>query len=122
MHGVIHSDDNHRPAAECDKPTAVPTGAILDIFSGHFWFTLRTDTASNLAQGLKPLRDQFGGGLMLYMVNFCPDSEYFHSVAEAAESFPDANGHIFLNVSTQTVYHNVDLCVGLYRCYLCVDL
>ncbi len=58
-------------------------------------------------QGLKPLREQFGGGLMLYMVNFCPDTEYFHSQAEYATSFPDDHGHIFLNPtanSSKTVY------------------
>ena len=58
-------------------------------------------------QGLKPLREQFGGGLMLYMVNFCPDSQYFHSPTESVKSFPDENGRVFLNPtanSSEAVY------------------
>jgi len=58
-------------------------------------------------QGLRPLREQFGGGLMLYMVNFCPDSAYFHSADEAAASFPDVDGKTFMNptaAASEAVY------------------
>ena len=41
--------------------------------------------------GLKPLVGQYGGGLMLYMVNFCPENAYL-SPAQAVESFRDPTG------------------------------
>ena len=40
-------------------------------------------------KGLKPLREQFGGGLMLYMVNFCPNNTYLRP-EDAAASFPNS--------------------------------
>ena len=49
-------------------------------------------------EGLAPLPSQFGGGLMLYMVNFCPSvfgGNPYLSDSEAAMSFPDPVGHYF---------------------------
>lgn len=48
-------------------------------------------------QGLRPLQKQFGGGLMLYMVNFCPSSPYLKR-EDAAVSFLDAQGRVFMNL------------------------
>ena len=61
--------------------------------------------ASLFTKGLLPLRDQFGGGLMLYMVNFCPDQSGgngYLADADAVRSFKDANGHFFITPLANT--------------------
>ena len=58
---------------------------------------LSTGTGPSLfPQGLSPLTKQFGGNLMLYMVNFCPTNPYLPR-KDAAESFKDpTTGGYFL--------------------------
>eukprot|EP00039_Didymoeca_costata_P022624 m.347079 g.347079 ORF g.347079 m.347079 type:complete len:830 (+) comp31229_c0_seq1:119-2608(+) len=46
-------------------------------------------------EGLSPLTKQFGGGLMLYMVNFCASNDYLKE-DESVRSFVDPKGRFFL--------------------------